>query len=585
MKLSIIIPAYNEEEYLPGLLESIKKQDFKDYEVIVADANSDDNTRKIAEEYGCRVVDGGMPAVGRNRGAAAARGELLLFLDADLVLTDGYLRDAVEEFESEDLGIAITQMIPISTRRRDKILHEFANRFMILVESIKPHGAGCYGILTRRELHDRVGGFDESLDFGEDTDYIERIGKISRFRVLRKPRVLVSIRRLEKEGLKNLAFKYTKSTIYDFMGKRVSAGDLDYEFGHSKRKRRVLYSVCGEGMGHAIRSGVILDKLTEDHEVLIFASDRAYRYLSSKFDNVHEIYGFNTVYEDNSVNDVKTFMKAMKTFPRDLKENLKLLYRTVRDFRPDVVVSDFEFYASLVSNMLRIPLISIDNMHVITQCRIEYPERFRRDKVKAEAVVRSFIVRPRRYLITSYFFPEVKNPDKVSMYPPVLREEIRSLRPYYGDHVLVYQTSQSNRKLLEVLRSIDRKFLVYGFDREGVDGNLTFRRFNEDRFFRDFESAAAVITNGGFTLISEALYLRKPVYSVPVKGQFEQILNAVYLEKLGYGEFHEETERESLERFLGRLDIYRRNLEDYDGGNNEIIEALKRTIDECSGGC
>jgi len=585
MKLSIIIPAYNEEEYLPGLLESIKNQDFDDYEVIVADADSDDNTRKIAEEYGCRIVNGGMPAVGRNRGAAAARGELLLFLDADLVLTDGYLRDAVEEFESEDLGIAITQMIPISTRRRDKILHEFANRFMILVESIKPHGAGCYGILTRRDLHEKVGGFDESLDFGEDTDYIERIGKISKFKVLRKPRVLVSIRRLEKEGLKNLAFKYTRSTIYDFMGRRVSAGDLGYEFGHSRRKRRVLYSVCGEGMGHAIRSGVILDKLTEDHEVLIFASDRAYKYLSSKFDNVHEIYGFNTVYEDNSVNDVKTFLRAMKTFPRDLKENLRLLYRIARDFKPDVVVSDFEFYASVVSNMLRIPLISIDNMHVITQCRIEYPERFRRDKLKAEAVVRSFIVRPRRYLITSYFFPEVKNPDKVSMYPPVLREEIMNLRPYYGDHVMVYQTSQSNRKLLEVLRSIDRKFTVYGFDREGVDGNLTFRRFNEDQFFRDFESAAAVITNGGFTLISEALYLRKPVYSVPVRGQFEQILNAVYLEKLGYGEFHEETERESLERFLGRLDIYRRNLEDYDGGNNEIIEALKKTIDECSRGC
>ncbi|MGB9838160.1 MJ1255/VC2487 family glycosyltransferase [Methanothermobacter sp.] len=584
MKLSIIIPTYNEEEYLPALLESIRKQDFTDYEVIVADADSEDNTRKIAEEYGYRVVEGGMPAAGRNRGAEVARGELLLFLDADLVLTDGYLRDAVEEFESENLGIAITQMIPLSTRRRDKILHEFANRFMILVESIKPHGAGCYGILTRKELHERVGGFDESLDFGEDTDYIERIGKIRRFRVLRKPRVLVSIRRLEKEGLRNLAFKYTKSTLYDFMGKKVSASDLKYEFGHS-RKKRVLYSVCGEGMGHAIRSGVILDKLTEDHEVLIFASDRAYRYLSSKFDNVHEIYGFNTVYEDNSVNDMKTFVKAMKTFPRDLKENLKLLYRIAKDFRPDVVVSDFEFYASVISNMLRIPLISIDNMHVITQCRIEYPEKFRRDKIKAAAVVRSFIVRPRRYLITSYFFPEVKNPKKVSMYPPVLREEIMNLDPYYGDHVLVYQTSRSNKKLIEILKSIDRNFIVYGFDRDEVDGNLTFRRFNEDLFFRDFESAAAVITNGGFTLISEALYLRKPVYSVPVKGQFEQILNAVYLEKLGYGEFHEETERESLEGFLGRLDVYRRNLEDYDGGNNEIIDALKRAIDECSRGC
>ena len=56
MKISIIIPAYNEEEYLPKLLESIEKQDFKDYEVIIADANSSDNTREIAESYGCTVV-------------------------------------------------------------------------------------------------------------------------------------------------------------------------------------------------------------------------------------------------------------------------------------------------------------------------------------------------------------------------------------------------------------------------------------------------------------------------------------------------------------------------------------------------
>ena len=63
MKLSIIIPTYNEEEYLPKLLESIKMQDFTDYEVIVADANSKDNTRKIATDYGAKVVDGGFDCV------------------------------------------------------------------------------------------------------------------------------------------------------------------------------------------------------------------------------------------------------------------------------------------------------------------------------------------------------------------------------------------------------------------------------------------------------------------------------------------------------------------------------------------
>ena len=88
MILSIIIPTYNEEEYLPVLLESIKKQSFKDYEIIVADANSTDRTREIAESYGCIVVDGGLPAAGRNNGAKVATGEYLLFLDSDLELTD-----------------------------------------------------------------------------------------------------------------------------------------------------------------------------------------------------------------------------------------------------------------------------------------------------------------------------------------------------------------------------------------------------------------------------------------------------------------------------------------------------------------
>ena len=75
-----------EEEYLPKLLESIKSQDFTDYEIIVADAQSDDNTREIAKEYGCIVVEGGLPGPGRNRGAEVAQGEMLLFLDSDFSL-------------------------------------------------------------------------------------------------------------------------------------------------------------------------------------------------------------------------------------------------------------------------------------------------------------------------------------------------------------------------------------------------------------------------------------------------------------------------------------------------------------------
>jgi len=589
VKLSIIIPTYNEEKYLPKLLYSIKEQEFKEYEIIVADAGSRDNTREIASSNGCKVINGGLPAIGRNNGAKISKGKYLLFLDSDVVLSAGYLESAVNEFEEKELGIAITQILPLSDKNVDKALHKFANFFMKRVESIKPHGAGCYGILTTKKLHDEVNGFDERLDFGEDSDYIERIAKISTFKVLRNPRLLVSTRRLQEEGIKDLAFKYTKSTIYDFRGKKISAEELDYNFGHDndnnpEYKPRIIYAACGEGMGHAIRTSVILDHLKNNNELMIFASGRAYDFLSKKFDDVYKIYGFNTVYENNAVNDKKTFIKAMKHLPRDVKDNIKLLYGIANKFKPDIIISDFEFYSNVLSKIIRVPMISIDNMHVITHCKIDVPKKFSRDKLKAEGVVRSFIMRPQKYLITSYFYPEIKNKEKVSIFPPILREEILNLEPVKGDHILVYQTSTSNLELLKILNGMDEKFILYGFNEDKVEENITFRKFNEDQFFKDLGTCKAVIANGGFTLISEAIYLKKPVLSIPVKGQFEQILNAIYLEKLGYGEFHEELNKEMVEKFLENLHIYDESLKSYtQNGNKDILKEIDRQIQIYSG--
>ena len=583
MKLSIIIPTYNEERYLPSLLESIHLQDFQDYEIIVADADSEDQTREIAKQWGCRVVEGGMPAVGRNKGAEVARGKYLLFLDSDSILTPHYLEDSIWEFEEMELGIAITQISPLSDSLMDKISHNFANYFMRRVESIKPHGAGCYGIMTTKNLHEEVEGFDEDLDFGEDTDYIERIGAISHFRVLRSPRLLVSTRRLDEEGLRNVAFKYVKSTFYQFTGRQITAEDLDYGFGHPDQKR-ILYSVCGEGMGHAIRGKVLLNHLTQNNEVHIFASDRAYHFLASQFDNVYEIGGFNTVYENNKVQNMKTFIKGMKDLPGDLKNSLRLMYSVAKAVKPQIIISDFEFYANLLSKILRLPLLSLDNMHVLTQASLDVPHKYRTERIAADGVVRSFIQLPTRYLITSYYYPPLKNPKKAKYFPPVLRDEILNLRPYKGEHVLVYQTSESNLRLIETLRDLEDEFIVYGFKKDETDQNLNFKNFNENDFFQDLAQARAVISNGGFTLISEALYLGKPVLSIPVKKQFEQILNAIYLDRLGYGEFHEEIEKDDLEIFLSRLDIYRENIEKnfYHDKNHAILQELDQIIDKCT---
>lgn len=631
MILSIIIPTYNEEEYLPVLLESIKQQDFSDYEIIVADADSKDNTVKIAEEYGCIVVEGGMPAVGRNNGAKVAKGDYLLFLDSDLKLTEDYLAKVIYEFKMERLGIAITQMKPLSKKTEDKLLHDLANLFMISVEKIKPHGAGCYGIIAKRELHERCGGFNEELTFGEDTEYIERLAKKERFKVLRNAKIGVSTRRLEEEGLATLAKQYGKSTVNDFLGIRTEASDLNYGFDHGKEyvskhkldkialesekldqlknsydeskqkintakvylkkvkktkirdKKVIFYCICGEGMGHAIRSSVIIDRIKDKYDVYIFSSDRAYKYLNEKFDNVYKIGGFNTVYINNKVNNTKTLINALKCNPLNIKEGYEELYKKARKLSPDVIVTDFEIYATMVSKLLSIPLISLDNIHMITQTAIDYPPKHQGEMLKAKGVIKSYVIKPKIHILTSFFYPKIKPKKRAVLYPPVIREDILKLKPTIEDHIIVYQTSKESVKLVEQLKSLNEKFIVYGFNKDEVDENLTYKLFNENEFYNDLASAKAVICNGGFTFISEAISLKKPIYSVPAIGNFEQTLNGFYVQKLGYGEYHEEMSPKKVEKFLKRLPKYQEKLAKVKKTNNDgIVNELIYRIEKYS---
>ena len=444
----------------------------------------------------------------------------MLFLDSDLQLTEDYLAKVLYEFRMEDLGIAITQMLPMSKKIEDKLYHDFANYFMIGVENIKPHGAGCYGIIAKRELHEKCGGFDESLNFGEDTDYIERLAKEAPFRVLRNAKIGVSTRRLEEDGITTLIQQYGKSTVNDFLGKRTDAGELNYNFDHNheklttsrfsnlekrtaqinnlketyddsvdkisnvrnrikerhrkRSKKVVFYCVCGEGMGHAIRTGAIVDRIKDRYDVHIFTSERAYKYLSSKFDNVYEIGGFNTVYINNKVNDLKTLSDALKRNPTNIKVGYENLYKKAVHLRPDVIVTDFEIYATMVSKLRGIPLISLDNMHIITQAQIDYPKNHLGEMLKAKGVIKTYVVKPKIHIITSFFYPKVRPRKHAVIYPPIIREDILKLEPKKGEHVIVYQTSRESERLVKRLKALkDEQFIVYGFNRNEIDGNLT----------------------------------------------------------------------------------------------------------------
>ncbi len=236
--LSIIIPTYNEENYLPFLLRSVQAQTFKDYEIIVADAHSTDKTVEIAREFGARVIEGGLPAAGRNKGAAAAAGDILLFLDSDVILPDPwFLQMTTAEFQKRRLGAATCRIKPLSRKPVDKVFHAAFNYFMWVTQATTPHAPG-FCIFVRRDVHEAIGGFDEQIKLAEDHDYVTRAAKVAKFGLLKTYKIPVSVRRFDRDGRLNIAMKYLLSELYLRTRGNIKSDIFNYTWGYPKNKAK-----------------------------------------------------------------------------------------------------------------------------------------------------------------------------------------------------------------------------------------------------------------------------------------------------------------------------------------------------------
>jgi glycosyltransferase involved in cell wall biosynthesis len=234
--ISIIIPTLNEEELLPKLLKSIRRQGVNDYEIILADAGSTDRTREIAQKFGAKVVKGGLPAVGRNEGAKVAKGDLLLFLDADVILSEKFFEKAIREFNRRNLEVASVQLDPQTSRKMIKFLFErFYNYPVKKLERFLPYGA--MGYLIKKKLHQKIKGFDEKIKLCEDHDYVRRAAKFGKFGVLRGVKISISLRRFYKDGWLKVILKYMSAELhYHFLGP-IKSDIFNYKFAHYKDKK------------------------------------------------------------------------------------------------------------------------------------------------------------------------------------------------------------------------------------------------------------------------------------------------------------------------------------------------------------
>ena len=342
---------------------------------------------------------------------------------------------------------------------------------------------------------------------------------------------------------------------------------------------KVLYGVNGEGMGHATRSEVVIGSLLERHQVRVFASGAAFRHLSERLPEVEQVFGPTFAMQEGQIRRWQTIVQNVRNAREELPEGIRLWAEEVDKWDPDVVITDFEPLSAAFARRRRTPLIAVDNINAIDRCR--HGRRIigaeREDYLIARAVVRGMVPGAAEYVVTTFFQPPLAR-KRTTLVPPILRPEIATAKNEDGDHLLVYWGGDEG--LLESLRSCGLPCLVYGMRGASgevrVEGNLEFRPPSNEGFVEALRTCRGVVAGGGFSLLSEAVYLGKPVLSAPLKGQFEQLMNARYLEARRYGLCAEGADGDPVESFLEQLPSFREALRSYrQEGNAFALETIE----------
>lgn len=346
---------------------------------------------------------------------------------------------------------------------------------------------------------------------------------------------------------------------------------------------RILYGVQGNGRGHAVRALTIARHYPQ-HEFLFVSHTDGIPLLGREF-RVVECPNPELPVQAHRVATLDlTFRNLRFLFNRT--SVLRRVLAIIDTFKPDIAITDYEHLVPIACKKTGIPCLSIDHQHIVTHWNHRVPLTQLPSYVGANLAARWLFSNASDFLVVSFFEPAAKCAERRAiLVPPLLRESVIQRAPSHGKHILAYQSVSTFRKFLPFLQGAGRPVVVYGFNSDHRQGNLTFRKYSEGGFLDDLASCSYVVCGGGHTLISEALFFGKPLLSFPISNLFEQFLNAWHVEKSGYGRSLKgfNPKLDAIPAFESRLDRYRENIKNGRFcGNAEIFSLLDHFVCEGS---
>ncbi len=333
---------------------------------------------------------------------------------------------------------------------------------------------------------------------------------------------------------------------------------------------RIIYALMGDARGHMNHALMVAQGLSR-HEFLFIGGGTAIDLRPLGY-NVEEVPFAATFYKNNKVDVRATVRNAIAVF-RDREKIVNRISEIITAFDPDLIISDYEYFTPIAARKLGRECVSFDHQHIVTHCRYDPPPIQATGRLLLKFVASRFYSNCSRFIIISFFNLPPIEAGSTEVLPPLIRKSVTEHISTEGDHVLVYQTAPTFFKLFPMLEEMKTRFIIYGFGALPARNNLEFKAVSDHGFLKDLSSCRYCIVNGGHNVISEALFLRKPVFCFPIGGAYEQFINAYFIRRLGFGDYSVDSKprRGALDSFESQLPFFRDAIRRENFYGNELV--------------
>jgi uncharacterized protein (TIGR00661 family) len=280
---------------------------------------------------------------------------------------------------------------------------------------------------------------------------------------------------------------------------------------------KILYGIQLTGNGHITRSSQLIKSLIDEGADVDIITSGNNSQINIPFEIKKHFEGLSIYNNDRGGIDwYKTFKMAnVKQFFKDIEYDVSGY---------DLVISDFEPISAWASKKSRVTSIGFGNQYSFLSSKL--PRPYTKDKISE-----TFL---RRFAKCDYNIGLSYNKLDEFIYQPIINENLLNKECKDDNFYLIYLPSLSIDYITSQLDEFNEyKWKIYSNEYKENTNNIEYKKLNKENFIEDLINCSGIITASGFSTTSEALILNKKLWSIPLKGQYEQLCNAILLKSMG----------------------------------------------------